>query len=502
MKRKAVIRAAEFASVAKKTGGVFVFASRDANFPHQENASAAIASHQFAKHRCKSCASTFDHVRAGNGYKPFCVTCGSEDVDIGDDTNPDIPADEELTAVVCSACDTVHAFQKQLARMGHVHCASCGTSMKTTANTDSDDLPASPSVLDLDEEETADDLDMINIDEDEAASTFDSTDDTENFESDEDLTQFSNADEMPNNDYRAPKDDAAGDTLELNLVDIAEDEDLPIEELSFSYSGSRVNVLAGEKLIATLTAATAGSNADILQTDAFRMSVSHTVEKEGLKKALAHYNFKPVIVSVALSKVVKARVVAAVAQREKQIAAKQKDFGDSFQQALDIAAAGFASNYWRGKTDPVKESLIAELSAAGFRSPTKLINKVFAAHGVAQQRAVLEVARDLATKPIETLNSLSDAIDLVRFTPVTAGRTQVRAADDEEDEDQEFASDDDDNSDDEDEDIQQEAQFEAVATPVTANVHHLGRSSATASPYRSPELRSILGAGPLFGNGV
>lgn len=497
MKRKAVTRAAEFASVAQKTGGVFVFASRDANFPHQENASAAIASHQFAKHRCRSCASTFDHVRAGNGYKPFCVTCGSEDVDVGDDSNPTIPADDELTAVVCSTCDTVHAFNKQLASMGHVHCASCGTSMKTTANADEDDLPATPNVLDMDDEETADDLEMMDIDEDEAAEVFDSTDDTEDHDELELPVQVSDADEMPGNNYTNKDTDTDGDTLEVNLVDVAVDEEMPVEELSFSYSGNRVNVLAGEKLIATLTAETAGSNADILQTDAFRMSVSHSVEKEGLKKALTHYNFKPVVISVALSKVVKAKVVAAVAIREKQIAAKQKDFGDSFQQALDIAAAGYASNFWRGKTDPVKESLIAELSAVGFRSPAKLINKVFAAHGVAQQRAVLEVARDLATKPVETLNSLSDAIDLARYAPVMAGRTQVRAEDesDEDDEDQ----DQDDQEDDED---QEEAQFEAVATPVIANAHHNGRSAATASPYRNPELRNILGAGSIFGNGV
>lgn len=539
MKRKAdAARAAEFASVAKKTGGVFVFASRDANFPHQENASAVIAQHKFAAHRCRSCASEFSHVRA-QGYQPYCVTCGSEEVDIGNDVNLDIPTDDKLNAVVCGTCNTIHAFQAEVASMGHVHCASCGSKIKTAAEADADpgnDLPANPGEMNPGDAETADDLDLTTLDddEDETADLFDSTDDTEQFpegldapvdtgisnqvrpddegasnaddsmqEMDVPSTQKSTPDgtvppadgtssetfpHVPNSQSEVAEDDT--EVFEVDLVDDTEENEVPTSELSFSYSGNRVSILSGVKVIATLTPEHAGTNADLLQTEAFRMSVGHTIEKSGLKKALAHFNFQPVKISVPVTKVIAQRVEAKVKTQREKVEAANAEYAAAFGQALDIAAAGFAANFWRDQKDPVKAALVTELQSLGIRSASKIVNRVFAAHGVAQQRAVLEKARALAGRPVDALNSLSDAIDMARYTPVTSG-TKVQAA--EENEEQEVPDHD---ADSEDEDDHEEARFATVATPVVQSQN--GRSAESASVYRSPEIRRLFGNSSIF----
>ncbi len=508
MKRKAdAARAAELASVAKKTGGVFVFASRDANFPHQENASAVIAQHKFAAHRCRACASEFSHVRA-EGYQPYCVTCGSEEVDIGKDVNLDIPSDDKLNAVICETCNTVHAFHAEVAGLGHIHCASCSTKIKTVAEVDvgpGDDLPATPGAgLDPGDAETADDLDLVNIDEDEAADTFDSTDDTEQFPEglqapvdtgtgnqdrpDEGASNGDDTMDDVNNLGMESSDSESDETFEVDLVDETEDLEVPTSELSFSYSGNRVSLLSGVKVIATLTPEHAGSNSDLLQTEAFRLSVGHAIEKAGLKKALAHFNFQPVKISVPVSKVIAQKVEARVQDQRKKVEAANAEYAAAFGQALDIAAAGFAANFWRDQKDPVKAALVTELQSLGIRSAAKIVNRVFAAHGVSQQRAVLEKARSLAGKPVDALNSLSDAIDMARYTPITAGKVQS-SEDEQEPEDNDAES--------EDEDDTEEARFATVATPVAQNSSS-PRTTESASPYRSPEIQRIFGGGSIF----
>ena len=91
-------------------------------------------------------------------------------------------------------------------------------------------------------------------------------------------------------------------------------------------------------------------------------------------------------------------------------------------------------------------------------------------------------------KPVDALNSLSDAIDMARYTPITAGKVQS-SEDEQEPEDNDAES--------EDEDDTEEARFAAVATPVAQNSRS-PRTTESASPYRSPEIQRIFGGGSIF----
>jgi hypothetical protein len=64
--------------------------------------------------------------------------------------------------------------------------------------------------------------------------------------------------------------------------------------------------------------------------------------------------------------------------------------------------------------------LITELSALGVRSPSKLVDKVFAAHGAKFNSSVMALASEVISKPVEVRNQLAETLDSTNYvdTPV------------------------------------------------------------------------------------
>jgi hypothetical protein len=565
-------RVSRFAAIARKTGGMFVFASRDATLPDRKSVSAEIAGYKYANHHCNSCTATFAFPKA-EGSQPFCVLCGEGDVDVQEDVKPNIAPDEELSYLTCAGCGTANVFHKAMATVGAVHCSACGTDMLPTADTmqsaepdeDEEDETPEHEALETPEEESLEeaeddgedgdtgDSDLDNdgpeVDDMELLDLEDDLDDTPEHEAletpeeegieeeavttNEDVAPNGNvdgkpladeprakktpgapdspqtdgkpkntgltpptqnpgalepkvtkvaadADEMPENDY-------SGESLDMDLVDVDEDADTPIEAISFFYGDAKVMLSSKDQIIATLAEADAGTYKDMLQTEQFRMSVAHTIETEGLKKAIATYKFKPSKISIPLSKIVAKKVEAALQKQKVQVQAGADTYAEQFQHSLDIAAAGYAGNFWRNKHDPLKTALIAELAGIGIRKPEKIIDKVFATYSVAQFREVLEVARSLSKKPVEALNALAETIDLVKYTPTRSKQT----AEDDGASETDLADD----MDQDDEDFVDTSDEFATATPVESVTASLGRS-----PFKTPELQKILGNTTSFFN--
>jgi len=289
------------------------------------------------------------------------------------------------------------------------------------------------------------------------------------------------------------EDEGTDESIDLDLVDLDTEGEDTLAAVSFFYGDKKVMLAAKDQIIATLSETDAGPYKDMLQTEQFRMSVAHTIETEGLKKAIATYKFKPSKVSVKISKVVATKVEATLAAQKVKIEASANSYADQFQHSLDIAAAGYAGNFWRNKHDPLKTALIAELTSLNIRRPEKIVDKIFAQYSVPQFREVLEIARGLAKKPVDALNALAETIDLVKYTPITAKKNQVKAADEE---DQDLDQDaDEDFDEDEDGDEDSGTEF-ATATPVQVT----SSFSSSSSQYKTPELRRILGGSDSFFN--
>lgn len=493
-KPAALTKAARLSEVAKKTGGLFVFATRDANLLNADNVSAEIAKSVFKKHTCRSCSTEFAALSAP-GLHNHCLSCGSDSVVAGAEiAKINIPPDHELAYLTCSSCGTHQAMHdavgKEVAH-NHLSCTTCGSQLQVTA---SDDTGMGGDMLSLDDMELldidggdalTDDAPEVTAENDDADFPVNTPVETSDDAGDADGAADTNLDLGTNVDDMPPE----ADMLEMEVLETVDDSG---DDLQFAYFGPKVAVLSNMTVVATLGVEEAGSRADMLHTENFRLAFVHEVSQKGLKKALASFNFKPATLKVPVKAMVERGVEKSLTAQKAQVTAALDGVNEQFKHAVDIAAAGFASNFWRGKQDPVKRALVAELSAVGFKSPDKLVDRVMATHGVAQLRGVLELARDLANKPVETLNSLAEAVDLAKYIPFK----EQASDDDGEDKDVEAGEYGEDEEEDAAEDCEDDTQVATVARAVELS------STATkhSKVYRTPELSSILGDRPLFSN--
>lgn len=502
--RKAIT--AKFAEVAQKTGGVFVFATRDANLPRGENVSAEIAEYPFAEHTCKTCATVFAAVKA-EGLHTQCTACGSDKVVAGKEVKPNIPSDPELAYLTCGGCGTHNVFASALGKevASALHCTACGVGLGYQSASEGDMVD---DTLDLD------DMDVLDLDDDGGEPEVVSTDESEEENADALGVDVTDDSGTKPTDKAVPGDEAGpstgkppeqttvdtptsqgnetapsapgsnenGDPAQvpaatLSMLDTVDAKD----PLTFAYLGDKVAILSGLKIVATLSKEDAGDHASIMQTAAFRDAVGHVIGKQGLKEAAKHYGFKSVNVQVPVQAMIDKAVTAKTAEKQSKVEAALNDAAAQFQHATDIAAAGFAANFWRNKHDPVKAALIQELSSIGIPNAAKVVDRVFEAHGVAQLREVIARARELSNMPVEALNGLAQAINLTKYQP-----SLVKASD-EEDEGEEESSDDEDTEDDEDE------TESMVTTLATAEVEAQSETAATfGTQPKSKELARIL----------
>jgi hypothetical protein len=510
--RKAIT--AKFAEVAQKTGGVFVFATRDANLPRGENVSAEIAEYPFAEHTCKDCTTVFAAVKA-EGLHTQCAACGSDKVVAGKEVKPNIPQDPELAYLTCGGCGTHNVFASTLGKevASQLHCTACGSGLGYQAASDDmvddtldlDDMDVldldddgaddTPEVVSSDDEDDAEEADALGVDITDDSGTKDSDKATNGGEAgpstgkppeqqnvDTPTSQGNeNAPSAPGSNQNGDPAQVPAATASLDMMDTINAKD----PLTFAYLGEKVAILSGLKIVATLSKEDAGDNASMMQTAAFRDAVGHTIQKHGLKEAAKHYGFKSVVVPVPVQAMIEKAVEAKTAEKAGKVEAALNDAATQFQHATDIAAAGFAVNFWRNKHDPVKAALIQELSSLGIPNAQKVVDRVFESHGVAQLREVIARARELANMPVEALNGLASAINLSKYQP-----SVVKASDDE-DEGEEESSDDEDQSEDDEESM--------VTTLATAEPNDAPEAQ-TASLFKpkSKVLASILGNEPLF----
>jgi ribosomal protein S27E len=151
-------KALRIRAAAEKSVGspVFVFASSDPSFLKQENAAKAILAHPLDAFQCNSCGT---HITASADSSPFCVTCGSADVETNTEQHLPLPSvtDASLIAVHCSSCDSHNTIDKSYVKASsELHCSVCGSELKLPVITagrnmfDSSDISVEPLNADTD----------------------------------------------------------------------------------------------------------------------------------------------------------------------------------------------------------------------------------------------------------------------------------------------------------------------------------------------------------------
>lgn len=374
---------------------------------------------------CNHCSTHFSALAA---ITPFCVNCGSEDVaeDNTEVENEEFQDDNELSAVQCAACGTHSIISDVTASTlnGKMNCVTCGSEIDfvppTVDEEESNKACAEP-MADADADSDTEEM----FEEESADDTQDNVDGVDN-DADVKLEEDSDAatelmDEKTMEDNMDEED--AGDTSYMD-ADMVSSDLLKVmsakKDVSFGLMtvNDRIIATLDDVPVADLDKADSGDNEEVFSSKAFAQAIAHAVKGQGVEKALAHYNFKSIVVAFPLKKEVEARVEKALAAKSTEVQAKLGDLSADFAQCVALAASGLNKGFFKGKDHPLKAAFFSELEAAGVRKPTAIIDKVFASVGGQYNKVLIALATDLMSKSLDLRNELAAAIDDTTYQAV------------------------------------------------------------------------------------
>jgi len=409
-------------SAENKGALIFVYASADRKINKEEELSA---------YHCKKCSTEFAALRKLN---PICITCGTDDVEEDDTQGLDVESfdsDDELASITCASCGTHNIVTLETASVlgSKIHCSACGEGIEFRApelseceneeSDEQDDVEFSEANSDLDLSETESDNEDLDEDALEEDADANSDLDLSETESDnEDLDEDDLEDDLEDDadvDSDLDDDEVIGNSDD---DEIADEENYSEQELSSMVKGeltlSRINdviVASVNNLpVATLAKKDSGSNENLFHAASFTTAIQETVKRVGLKNGLSHYGFSLAKVKVPVTKIMKKKVAKKV---EKEVAAlntKVDDVIENFDQCFGIALAALNKGFFKGKTNPLKDGFVAQLSTAGIKSAGTVVDKVFKTYGNEMNLAAFELAKDLMGKSQEFRNEIAEAV--------------------------------------------------------------------------------------------
>lgn len=349
---------------------------------------------ELAAFGCKQCSSKFGALA---GSQPFCVTCGSDETEVVDDEVESIEDNTQLSSISCRNADclthNIIGASAAKALAGTAHCVTCGEEMPYTAPetaeddlTETEELEASDDVADEDTDtETADDL--------------------------EGGDPYLGGDSVVEGEEQPDYQPNAEGNVDVDLVDTIDGEEET--ELSMLVNEGVLVAFVNGVPVGKLTKQTAGINADVYLKESFSNAIGHTAGRTGVKAALKHYNFELIKASFPLKGLVAQQVKAALAEESKKVVAQLSDMKEDYRQALAIASLGLAKNFFKGKDNALKAGFVEELSNAGVRNATSVVERVFSHYSQPYITTLLATADDVLGKSLEVRNELAETLDAV-----------------------------------------------------------------------------------------
>lgn len=391
-----------------------------------------------AAHECGECGTTFSVTAT---LVPYCVKCGSED------TNP-IQANkvetstytgkESISAIKCE-CGTFTLIRDEdaIEMAGSMGCVACGATIDysvASLQLASDECDAEAEdeseeefdvLPDFDDEPEDADLDLdLDLEESncESEPELESEEEIENFD---DFTEESDvdSDEEFTGDALSDALELEGDMVEASLMDLAKG------ETSWVKASDRVMAFVGDICVATLVKSPTIASHKAFDRPAFMEAIVSHYNTHGMAKTLQEFSFKTHTIELEESSVMKGKIEGVIALNRAELDQAVASWTETYNQSLQIAAAGLNKQFFSGKRHELKASLYSEMKAAGVRNPSSIIDRVFASSSDAHHQSLFDLAHELAAKPEDTRNSLAEAIGCANYI-------QASAIDEQESEDQ------------------------------------------------------------------
>lgn len=383
----------------------------------------------------------------------FCAHCSAALVDEpiasqsgDDDSDIDIIEEEDLEDEDDSSDDEDEDFDSE------------------SSNDDEDDIDDEDDLDDEDlDEDDLDDIDDEDLEDDE------DLDDLEEEDEDEDFDSESSSDDDLDDEDDIDEDDLDLDDEDLDDEEELEEDDLDVEDEddidSESKSVSRVfNSLStaqaqhgtldpqlvslsravgkldtvhmyydGQPIARATFASVSGAvgeenAAKSFASDNFIRAVSHSLNSAGVTGTCEAFGFMPYQIEMPVDALLvaesDARISEATANVTGTIEEATSAYTDRFVAALSASQLGVTKNFWGDVRNPIVESLVSSLSAAGIKEPRAVVERAFIAHGKDFLTTALSKAMDLMNKSEVAQNEISESIDAAAGT-VTAERAPV-----------------------------------------------------------------------------
>lgn len=456
MRRKYIMeRASVLNTESARSGAPFVVAAKAAVLPTAELASFG----------CAHCHTVF---ASNKGSEPFCINCGSEDVKSVTANTQVLPkTDLGLNAIECKACGAHNVMSDVTASKldGHLHCVECGGQLEY----DVEDL--TKPVTDADEADVKDALNTEEADTNSAEDRGGMTDNAPIIDADEKsidealptkdamTSKTTTAASPPGNTVptvpaggenvpekpTAPVADPVVDTIaDDTMIEHAEWEKLPQDEqqdacgeysevslaavilasnpkaaLTLATSDDEILAFAEGVPVARLSKANAGEFATVFHSASFTKAIATVAAAQGPRAALAKYGFEPIKVKFPVGAATRAKTAQAVAAKTIAVAEQATTHRDDLLQCVSLASTAMTKNLFRTKANALKKGFVDMLTQAGVKSPTVLVDRVFAAYGDDYHRQVFELATELQGKPLDYRNTLAESMGEMNTMPST-----------------------------------------------------------------------------------
>ncbi|WAK44325.1 hypothetical protein [Erwinia phage vB_Ea_2910A] len=266
--------------------------------------------------------------------------------------------------------------------------------------------------LDLDEDEEEDDLDEDDLDEDD----LDLDDEEDEFDSESKTVSrvFNSLSTVQ----------AQHGTLDPQLVSLSRATG-KLDTVHMYYDGQPI----ARATLASVSNAVGEENAvKSFASDNFIRAVSHSLNQTGVTGTCEAFGFMPYQIEMPVDKLLAAESDARISEASANVTSTIEDattaYGDRLVAALSASQLGITKNFWGDVRNPIVDSLVNSLSAAGIKEPRALIERAFIAHGKDFLKVSLSKALDLMNKSEVAQNEISESIDAAAGT-VTAERAPV-----------------------------------------------------------------------------
>lgn len=405
-------RASVVAAAAEKAGPLYVVASSSSEYVKPE----------LASHKCTHCGTAFAAVK---GMEPFCVTCGSDQVEPQEQQlQVDVPeTDEAMCESVCASCGTHNQLSIDHAKSlaGLMHCSSCGSQLSFQL---SDDGPVLLDHADADELEEASDADggeddPVRIDhsdaeevtEIEATASEAQADDQDDFDP---VEQVAEQQVIDLGDEEVDTEDVTTNSDPAQSFAVATIQTVPKGQLTLARVGESVVAFMRGAHVATLYDRNVDAEIALLSLSDLQSAVNAAVTADGLKKTLAAFNFELSTVSLPREKTVKAAVQASVQEQAAKLEQDASKLEARMKQSLSLAATAITKGLAGHRVNPIRASLVQTLENAGVQGAKRLVDTAFADFGDAYNRTVLSYAVELMAKSDEARNELATLVGSAR----------------------------------------------------------------------------------------